>query len=303
MAQPAAARRRRAGSSVGPLAGVAGRRAAARGDAGRGRAAGVPAAERGAAAAVSAPAVVEIRVREVQCTECGMRVAGERHPLKLCHPERSESASAVEGSSGRRQPRRGFLIRAPVLRRRCLRRRMILRLRSQTRSRRRQRKDAEGWEGGNFARAATPADALPLIFCLPAFCFSSAFSSMRRLVVIDHPLVQVKLGLLRDQSTTAPDFRRALRETAALMFFIATADLPTIAATVRTPLEDCAVARLQAPAGARADPARGTRFARRRVRPGGRGADRAPGHVPRRTHAPARELLRQGAAGHRATRR
>ena len=27
-----------------------------------------------------------------------------RFPSKLCHPERSESASAVEGPSGRRQP-------------------------------------------------------------------------------------------------------------------------------------------------------------------------------------------------------
>ena len=60
------------------------------------------------------------------------------------------------------------------------------------------------------------------------------FLPMRRVVVIDHPLVQAKLGLLREQSTTGPDFRRALRETAALMFFSATADLPTVAATVQT---------------------------------------------------------------------
>ena len=70
---------------------------------------------------------------------------------------------------------------------------------------------------------------------------------MSRLVVIDHPLVQAKLGVLRDVSTTAPDFRRALRETAALMFFTATADLPTAAVTVRTPLESCAAVRLERP--------------------------------------------------------
>ncbi len=70
---------------------------------------------------------------------------------------------------------------------------------------------------------------------------------MGRLVLIDHPLVQVKLGVLRDQSTTAPEFRRALRETAALMFFLVTADLPTVATTVRTPLDDCPAVRLQRP--------------------------------------------------------
>ena len=65
------------------------------------------------------------------------------------------------------------------------------------------------------------------------------------LTVIDHPLVQVKLGLLRDQATAVPDFRRALRETAALMFFQATADLPTVEATVQTPLAPCPARRLQ----------------------------------------------------------
>lgn len=65
------------------------------------------------------------------------------------------------------------------------------------------------------------------------------------LVVIDHPLVQVKLGLLRDQATAVPDFRRALRETAALMFFQATADLPTVEAVVQTPLAPCPARRLQ----------------------------------------------------------
>ena len=70
---------------------------------------------------------------------------------------------------------------------------------------------------------------------------------MRRLVIIDHPLVQVKLGLLRNRNTPSADFRRALRETAALMFFMATADLPVVAETVQTPLAPCASATLQRP--------------------------------------------------------
>ena len=70
---------------------------------------------------------------------------------------------------------------------------------------------------------------------------------MRRLVVIDHPLVQVKLGRLRDQATPTPDFRRLLRETAALMFYVATADLPTRAATVQTPLAPAPTRELERP--------------------------------------------------------
>ena len=70
---------------------------------------------------------------------------------------------------------------------------------------------------------------------------------MSRLVVIDHPLVQVKLGLLRDRATPSPDFRRALRESAALMFFLATADVPTVPTTVQTPLAPCPAVALARP--------------------------------------------------------
>ena len=70
---------------------------------------------------------------------------------------------------------------------------------------------------------------------------------MPRLVVIDHPLAQVKLGLLRDQATPSPDFRRALRECAALMFYLATADVPTVPTTVQTPLAPCPAVALARP--------------------------------------------------------
>ena len=70
---------------------------------------------------------------------------------------------------------------------------------------------------------------------------------MRRFVIIDHPLVQVKLGLLRNRNTPSADFRRALRETAALMFFLATADLPVTPEMVQTPLAPCASASLTRP--------------------------------------------------------
>ena len=57
-----------------------------------------------------------------------------------------------------------------------------------------------------------------------------------RLVVIDHPLVQHKLTLMRDATTPAPQFRQLLRETAALLVFPALDSIPTTDVTVETPM-------------------------------------------------------------------
>lgn len=70
---------------------------------------------------------------------------------------------------------------------------------------------------------------------------------MGKVIVIDHPLVQTKLGLLRNQETPTPNFRRTMREMAALMFFVVTSDLPTLEAPVQTPLATCASRRLARP--------------------------------------------------------
>lgn len=70
---------------------------------------------------------------------------------------------------------------------------------------------------------------------------------MGDVIVIDHPLVQAKLGLLRDAETPTPTFRRTMREMAALMFFVATENLPTAETTVQTPLAPCASRRLARP--------------------------------------------------------
>lgn len=53
---------------------------------------------------------------------------------------------------------------------------------------------------------------------------------------VNHPLVQHKLGLLRDRETAVPQFRAAVRELGLLMAFAATASLPTFARDIRTPL-------------------------------------------------------------------
>lgn len=58
-------------------------------------------------------------------------------------------------------------------------------------------------------------------------------------VLGDHPLIQVRLTRLRDQSTTPEAFRAALHDIARLMTYSLTADLATIECTVTTPIEPC----------------------------------------------------------------
>ncbi|MFB0927550.1 MAG: uracil phosphoribosyltransferase [Acidimicrobiales bacterium] len=57
-----------------------------------------------------------------------------------------------------------------------------------------------------------------------------------RLQVVDHSLVQHKLTLMRSVDTPAPLFRQLLRETSMLLAYEALANLPTMPATVETPL-------------------------------------------------------------------
>jgi uracil phosphoribosyltransferase len=65
-----------------------------------------------------------------------------------------------------------------------------------------------------------------------------------RPVVIDHPLVQHKLALLRDAATTTKDFRQLMGELAAFLCYEATRDLELEDVTVRTPLEETAARRV-----------------------------------------------------------
>jgi uracil phosphoribosyltransferase len=59
------------------------------------------------------------------------------------------------------------------------------------------------------------------------------------LKVLDHPLIQHKLTYMRDKSTSTQTFRQLLKETALLMGYEITRDLPTEARTVETPLALC----------------------------------------------------------------
>jgi uracil phosphoribosyltransferase len=57
------------------------------------------------------------------------------------------------------------------------------------------------------------------------------------LTVVAHPLVQHKLSLMRDRSTSTAEFRRLLREIRVLLAYEATRELPLEATEIDTPLE------------------------------------------------------------------
>ena len=64
------------------------------------------------------------------------------------------------------------------------------------------------------------------------------------LTVIDHPLVQHKLSLLRDQGTDVRDFRELCRELSMLMAYEAMRDLTLEDATIETPVARADTRRL-----------------------------------------------------------
>lgn len=65
--------------------------------------------------------------------------------------------------------------------------------------------------------------------------------------VVDHPLVQHKLRLLRDRRTSPEEFRRICREVTLLAAYEALGDLPVEPTTVETPLASTPALRLSHP--------------------------------------------------------
>jgi uracil phosphoribosyltransferase len=65
-----------------------------------------------------------------------------------------------------------------------------------------------------------------------------------RVVAVDHPLVQHKLGLLRDETTTTQMFRQLVNELTLLLTYEATKDLATELVEVTTPNERATVQRI-----------------------------------------------------------
>ncbi|AZV77731.1 uracil phosphoribosyltransferase [Parasedimentitalea marina] len=58
------------------------------------------------------------------------------------------------------------------------------------------------------------------------------------LTVVDHPLVQHKLTLMRDKGTSTAGFRRLLHEITQLLAYEITRDMPLTTTTIETPMEE-----------------------------------------------------------------
>ena len=54
--------------------------------------------------------------------------------------------------------------------------------------------------------------------------------------IVDHPLIQHKISLLRDRNTGTKEFRDLVSEIAMLLCYEATRDLPTEEVEVETPV-------------------------------------------------------------------
>lgn len=67
---------------------------------------------------------------------------------------------------------------------------------------------------------------------------------MGELHVLDHPLLQHKLSVIRDKDTSVKEFREIVSEIATLMCYEATRDLPTEYVEIETPVAVAHVRRL-----------------------------------------------------------
>ena len=59
---------------------------------------------------------------------------------------------------------------------------------------------------------------------------------MGELHVLDHPLIQHKLSIIREKDTSVKEFREMISEIAALMCYEATRDLPVMEVEIETPV-------------------------------------------------------------------
>ena len=64
---------------------------------------------------------------------------------------------------------------------------------------------------------------------------------MSKVKVMDHPLIQHKIGVIRRKDTCSKDFRTIISEIAMLMCYEATRDLPLKEITIETPVSDARV--------------------------------------------------------------
>jgi uracil phosphoribosyltransferase len=94
------------------------------------------------------------------------------------------------------------------------------------------------------SRSVGCADVAVVAMPLPRILANITRAAMSgNLIVVNHPLVQHKLTLMRRTQTSTVNFRRLLREISVLLAYEATRDLPVEMVTIETPL-----ATIQAPA-------------------------------------------------------
>ena len=67
---------------------------------------------------------------------------------------------------------------------------------------------------------------------------------MSKVVVLDHPLIQHKLAILRSKNTSVKEFRELISEISGLMCYEATRDLPVKEVEVQTPVATAKCYRL-----------------------------------------------------------
>ena len=67
---------------------------------------------------------------------------------------------------------------------------------------------------------------------------------MEMVHILDHPLLQHKLSILRDENTSVTEFRQVVSEIATLMCYDATRDLPLEEYEVQTPVAKARVKRI-----------------------------------------------------------
>ncbi len=64
-------------------------------------------------------------------------------------------------------------------------------------------------------------------------------NNMENVFVLNHPLIQHKISLLRDENTGTSEFRKLIEEIAMLMGYEALSDLPMEEVEIKTPIETC----------------------------------------------------------------
>lgn len=94
---------------------------------------------------------------------------------------------------------------------------------------------------------------------------------MSKTMIMDHPLVQHKVSLLRNKNTGTKEFKELVCELATLLCYEATRDLPTEEVEIETPIAVAKTRHAVRPqTGAGTDPSRGAGH-------GGRHAGAHPG--------------------------